>query len=124
MYLVDTSVWIDFLKKKEERLLPYLEGREVYVTEIVLFELLSGLPPFKQPSLSRYLSLFRRFNLTEEISIEAARIAAEMRSKKKNPQTTDMLIAATALFHEATLIHRDKDFEVIKEFCPLKTIPF
>lgn len=124
MYLVDTSAWIDFLNKKDDRLIPYLESREVCLTEIILYELLSGMPPEKQPALQRDLALFGHLAMTEEAIVTAAGIAAVMRRRKVPPQTTDMLIAGTALFHGASLIHRDKDFERIKNYCNLKTISF
>ncbi|MBI2346408.1 MAG: PIN domain-containing protein [Deltaproteobacteria bacterium] len=124
MYLIDTSAWIDFLKKRSDRLVPYLESREACLTDIVLFELLSGMPVEHQLSLRRDLALFRRLPLTEEVAVAAAAVAATMRHKGMPPQTTDMLIAGIALGYEATLIHRDTDFEQIKRFCALKTLSF
>lgn len=124
MYLVDTSAWIDFLRKRDERLVPYLESREAALMEIVLFELLSGLPPARQGNLRRFLDLFERLPLNEEASLKAATVAGTMRQHGKSPQTTDMLVAGVALIHSATLIHRDSDFEEIKAYCPLKTVSF
>lgn len=124
MYLVDTSAWIDFLRKRDDRLLPYLESREVCLTEIVLYELLSGVPPNRQTALKKDLALFGRLPLTEEAALMGAHIASLMRQKNRPPQTTDMLIAACALFHKATLIHKDRDFETIRHFSPLQTISF
>lgn len=122
MYLVDTSAWIDFLKKKDDRLIPYLESRDACLSDIILYELLSGTAADKQEALRGQLSLFPVLFLTEEACLLSARIASDMRRKGMPPQTTDMLISGTALVHRATVIHRDKDFERIKRFSTLKTI--
>ncbi len=124
MYLIDSSVWIDFLKNRDERLVPYLESREACLTDIVLFELLSGFSAEKQKEFLENFSLFQSLPLGKEVATLMAPVAHLMRKKGFSPQTTDLLIAGISLFHHAELIHKDLDFEMIKKFCPLKTISF
>ena len=124
MYLVDTSAWIDFLKKKDDRLGPYLESREAALSDIVLFELLSGVPPDKEPALLDDLALFDCLPLTRSAARIAAPMAHAMRRRGFSPQTTDLLIAGIALEANATLIHKDRDFEDIRRFSSLKTVSF
>ncbi|MBI4237938.1 MAG: PIN domain-containing protein [Deltaproteobacteria bacterium] len=122
MYLIDTSAWINFLRKRDDRLVPFLESRTAAHTDIVVFELLSGIPSADQSELNRFLALFASLPLTQAAALKAAAVASTMRRAGTRPQTTDMLIAGVALIHDATLIHRDSDFERIKRYCPLSTI--
>lgn len=124
MYLVDSSAWIDLLKKHDDRLIPYLESREVQVTDIVLFELLSGLPKSGHKKLLEQMSLFSSLPLTREAVLNVASVTFVMRKRGYSPQTTDLLIAGIALTAKATLIHKDKDFENIRKFCDLQTVNF
>lgn len=82
------------------------------------------MPPNRQAALKKDLALFGRLPLTEEAALMGAHISSLMREKKHRPHTTDMLIAACALFHKAIVIHKDRDFETIRRFSPLQTISF
>lgn len=53
----------------------------------------------------------------------AARVFLDCRDAGVSPRSSvDCLIVATALAHDATIVHDDRDFENIKRVLPLRTL--
>jgi predicted nucleic acid-binding protein len=122
VYLIDTSVWIGFLRGEV--------GREV----LVLRDLLAGdepvgiAPPILQEILQgaesedRLRSWERRFSQIwcyvprEPVQsyVEAARLYHVCRRAGVTPRSSnDCLIARIAIEHDVILLHNDRDFEFI-----------
>ena len=122
MYLLDTSAWIEFLRKTGSptnllvrRLL--LDEAPIAITEPVIMELLAGAP-----SQAELLKLERLVNGLPLLQVDArvdyhdaARLYRVARTQGYTVRKmVDCLIATVALRKSATLVHRDTDFDVIQ----------
>lgn len=128
--LVDTSVWVEFLRGSASRATSYLEerlGREeprLAVTEPVLMEVLAGAGPGSVDRLEHLL------HSQELLTVDAAldyHLAADLYRRVRATGRTvrslnDCLIAAVALRHDATVAHRDADFVVIAQVTALRLV--
>lgn len=123
MYLIDTSVWIDFLRgtntKAVQRLLQIIEEPILFgITGVIYQELLQGArseAQFKQ--LQDYFSTQRFFHVqSEEKSYgAAAQIYFACRQTGITVRSTlDCLIAQICLEHNLILLHSDQDFDRIQ----------
>jgi predicted nucleic acid-binding protein len=128
--LVDTSVWIDFFAARDmpqTRLFKdaVREGAEVALTGLILAEILQGVPSDSEfAKLRKVLSSFRGLRPgSEETYVRAARLYRTGRKRGVTIRSlVDCLIAAIAMEQEATVLHRDRDFDRISGYAPLKTI--
>jgi predicted nucleic acid-binding protein len=122
VYLVDTSVWVDFFKANAnpavERLKEVLSaGVEIGVSTTILQEVLQGTANEQQ--FRKYRSYFE----TQPIylprdpvgtAIAAARLYFDCRRRGMTVRSSnDCLIAQTALEHGLVLLHNDEDFRHI-----------
>lgn len=130
MILVDSTIWIDFLKGADsifrKKLRQLIEQEEdVCLTTIHLTEILQGIKSeieFEQTK--RYLLTFPIF-LSKDIHtyIHAARIYRICRQRGKAVRkTVDCLIAAVAIENDLTLLHNDRDFDKIAGCTKLKVL--
>lgn len=122
-YLLDTTTVSDYLRKNKA-VVKHLHNtlpQELAISTITKFEVAYGLA--NKPSLIKKY----RFQLTElyqktnslVVDAEIAELAGLIRSELKNAGTPigvpDILIAATALFHNLTVVTSNvKDFSRIK----------
>jgi len=122
MYLVDTSVWVDFLRGRAtpqvDALERLLEGEEVVgVTPTVIQELLQGADsPRRFEELREYLADLACFVPLEPVEshIQAARLYQACRRAARTPRSSnDCLIAQVAIEHGLVLLHDDRDFDSI-----------
>ena len=128
MILVDTSVWVDFLRGEKsvpgEVLHHLIESEEdISITEIVLTEILQGIKEDKDFQTTKdYLLNFPIF-LSQgiETSLKAARIYRECRKRGKTVRkTVDCIIAAICIENDLILLHNDSDFAHIEACTALK----
>ena len=124
MVLVDTSVWIDFLRgaatAQVAALEELLEGEDlVGTTPIVLQEVLQGADsPSRFEQWRREFSGLMCYLPLDPIDthVEAARLYSACRRAGKTPRSSnDCLIARIALEHDLVLLEDDRDFEAIAE---------
>ena len=126
--LVDTSVWVEFLRGTESRATSYLEERlgrrrsSLAVTEPVLMEVLAGAAADLVERVEHLLHSQTLLAIDPGLDYHAAadlhrrvrRIGRTVRS------LNDCLIAAVALRHDAVVVHRDADFSAIAEVTTLR----
>ena len=130
MILVDTSVWIDFLKGvnsiHRETLHRIIEEEEdICITELILTEILQGKKSNKDfRKLKDYLLEFPIFSPKgTETYLKAAQIYRDCRQKGKTVRkTVDCVIAAIAIENNLNLFHKDNDFNLIASCTPLKLL--
>lgn len=115
--LVDTSVWVEYLRdtgspaaEEARRLLRRPE--EVATCGLIVMELLSGARNATQvEALERLTSGLVQLDLDQRLDFHAA--AAAYRVSRASGRTirglVDCLIAVLALRHGAVLVHRDAD---------------
>jgi predicted nucleic acid-binding protein len=126
--LADTSAWVEFLRATGSpihlRLRDLIAGDgDVATTEVVMMELLAG--PTTQDGLVQLRRLLLRFQLLPVEGLADYEAAADLyRRCRAGGETvrklTDCLIAVVAIRNEATLLHRDHDFEVIARHTTLR----
>lgn len=117
--LVDTSAWIEALRsdgdeevRREVRLL-IEEGAAVFC-EFVLLELWNGARG--EPERKYLASLeaeLDRLPTTDEVWNRSRELARSCRATGANVPASDLLIAACAVEHGASLLHRDRHFDLI-----------
>lgn len=130
MILVDTSVWIDFLRGENsvqrETLHRLIEAEEdIAVTEIIVTEILQGIKSDRDfLTVKEYLLEFPIYSSKGiETYLEAARIYRECRKSGKTVRKTiDCIIAAICLENKLTFLHKDSDFDSIGACTDLKVL--
>jgi predicted nucleic acid-binding protein len=127
LILPDTSAWIGFFSRQQtptgEKLARLIElDQDVCLCGPTLTESLQGVRHDEQlVKISRILGHFTFLEADREVFQQAAIIYRTCRAGGYTiRKTMDCIIAATALRHEARLLHNDRDFEAIARFFPLK----
>lgn len=130
MILVDTSVWIDFLKgldSKECLALQNLISNEadIVITEIILTEILRGVTT--DSDYKRIKDYLMEIPIdkpeSHETYIRAAELYRSCRKKGKTvSKTTDCIIASISIEKNRTLLHKDKDFDRIAQCSKLQVL--
>lgn len=127
MVLVDTSVWIDYLRGSRtsgvRKLDGLLEQRGSFgITSLIYQEVLQGAD--SEASLARldaYLGTQRFFHPLDPVisHTEAARLYARCRRAGVTIRSTiDCLIAQIAIEHKLELLHSDRDFDRLARVVP------
>ncbi|WP_297375263.1 PIN domain-containing protein [Acidiferrobacter sp.] len=132
MILVDSTVWIDLLRKRRTKPTAILERLldlgEAAVTLVIVQEILQGAADAS--SFERLHAHFLPLPLLESRSgaathVAAAELYARCRWAGITPRSPhDCLIAMVAVEHDVWLLHDDRDFEHLAEMEPnLRLIP-
>ena len=115
--LVDTSVWIDFLRGKDEavrELGSLMKHGRIVISGQVLHEVLQGSRNERAfRKLADDMGLWEMEPEQPEDFVEAARIFARLRWKGVTIPPSDCLIAAVSIRNNYPLYARDADFETI-----------
>jgi predicted nucleic acid-binding protein len=127
--LVDTSVWIDYLRDNptnEARTLDQLIDRvPILVGDLVLCELLQGFRSDQEAKLVE--DALRRFDfvslVTPDLAIRAATNYRFLRGKGVTiRKTIDFLIATFCIENSHTLLHADRDFDPFRTHLGLQVV--
>jgi predicted nucleic acid-binding protein len=127
MYLVDTSVWVDYLRGRTtarvRTLRELLAGEDIVgVAPIILQEVLQGADSDQRfEKWRKYFAGLCCYVPAEPIAshIAAARLYQSCRRAGKTPRSSnDCLIARIAIEHALILLHDDRDFEAIARAVP------
>lgn len=127
--IVDTSVWVEFLRGTGSAAHVALEeqirsGAPIIVPDVVLAEVLVGTTD--EAVARRWERALFQFDLAPTAPIEDARSAARIhRSCRRQGETVrsmiDCLVAAAALRLGVPVLHRDRDFEVMARCVGLRS---
>jgi predicted nucleic acid-binding protein len=130
MYLVDTSVWIDFIRGNSTAVVNHLRHlfeiqATVGISSLIYQEVLQGSDSQQRfESFKNYLNElpFYEPKNPKESYAQAAHIYFSCRRKGITIRSTiDCLIAQIAIEHELILLHNDNDFiQLAKVFPQLK----
>jgi predicted nucleic acid-binding protein len=122
VYLVDTSVWIDYLRAKATpqvvTLRELLAGMEIVgVAPIIIQEILQGADSDQRfEKWRKYFTKLCCYAPLDPIGsyVNAARLYQACRRTGKTPRSSnDCLIAQIAIEHRLVLLQDDRDFSVI-----------
>jgi predicted nucleic acid-binding protein len=125
--LVDTSIWIAVFRKRDpfsiEELVPF---DQVVTCLPVIQEVLQGfrLERAYRTARDAMLSLpIVESPIEESLFLEAANLYRAGRRRGLTIRSSvDCPIAACALRHDMPVLHSDRDYELLAEVSPLKTI--
>ena len=129
MILVDTSVWIDYLRDTSTAPVTRLRGligqEELLVGDLILCEVLQGVGSSAQAR--RIEAALREFELVSLSDPDLAVAAAEnyrlLRGRGITVRTTvDLLIGTFCIERGHSLLHADRDFEPMERFLGLQTV--
>ena len=117
-YLVDTSVWVEFLRGEKtaikKRLENLLDENRAVVAGIILAELLTGIANEKEQHFLEECFLGLPFlETTGEIFATAGKMGAALRKKGITMPLSDLLIAALAKEHTLTVLTLDNHFQTL-----------
>jgi predicted nucleic acid-binding protein len=127
--IVDTTVWIDYLRGTHNRETDYFDreaDRQRFgLTDLILCETLQGIKD--DQAFARVLRELRKFELFETggaaLAIEAARNFRHLRQRGHTVRKTiDCLIATFCLLEGHSLLHRDRDFDHFEKFLGLAVV--
>lgn len=119
-YLVDTSVWIDYFREKNNSAVQFLikildEQLPFGITAVVYQELLQGAASTKDfRQLVQYFSTQLFFQPKDSVASyeAAAKIFFDCRRAGITVRgAIDCLVAQIAIEHDLILLHNDKDYE-------------
>lgn len=125
--VIDSSVWIHTLRSKDKSSISarvndlILEDKAVTLP-MIRMEILGGTKSLKEfKRLNSRLSGLRNLDISENIWEIATQWAFELRQNGYTIPNGDILIAASAKFHDLKLMHADKHFDIISENTDLRS---
>ncbi len=127
--LVDSSVWINFLKDNVTLESSFLEENinqfELFTCPIIVQEVLQGINSKQEfyQIKSYFDNLTRLDNDPYEIALKAALLYRKLRKTGKTiRKANDCLIAIYAIENSIPLLHNDKDFDFIATGTELQNV--
>ena len=120
MYLVDTSVWVDYIQGRETPVVQYLDSLldnplSYGINDHIYMEILQGAKDQNGfDKLKRYFSgqYFYRFSEPQESHAKAAQLYLSCRQQGITVRSSiDCLIAQTAIEYDLVLLHHDNDYK-------------
>jgi predicted nucleic acid-binding protein len=127
MELIDSSAWIEFLRRTgsrahlEVRRLMFEQPGVVTTTEPVVMEVLAGATSQRHFAQLQQLTDGLRL-LPVDATLDYRDAAVAYRAVRAHGDTVrsilDCLIAAVAVRNGATLVHRDRDFDLLATVLP------
>jgi predicted nucleic acid-binding protein len=129
MIVVDTTVWVDYLRGISSPHTAWLESNLVVerlgLTDLILCEVLQGVGTGAQ--FDAVQAELLRFEVHEtgtiELAVEAATNYRRLRAVGRTiRRTIDCLIATFCLVEGHALLHNDRDYDPFEEHLGLKVI--
>ena len=123
--LLDTSLWIDFTRARspaplKQFIAPYVLDASAHLAEPVRFEMLRSARPEEARMLEAQFQTLPCLATPEDLWQQAIALGQACRDIGCTILSLDLLVAAVALHHDATLISFDADFEAIASVSALR----
>ena len=130
MILVDSSVWIDYLRGRTtpqvDKLDALLGDVPLAIGDLILTEVLQGCPTDKEFSaVKRTLAQLEFVVLGgEDVAVAAARNFRKLRARGLTVRKTiDTVIATRCIVSGYELLHNDRDFDAFETHLGLRCVP-
>ena len=125
--LIDTSVWIDFFRKRNDELIKHirllLESERAVYTGIVALELINGAKGQKElQTLNDAFGTMERIDERKDTHFNAGMLGYELVRKGHTLGVVDLLIAQIAMENDTGLLSTDEHFKVIAKHSKLKLL--
>lgn len=126
MIVVDSSVWIDYLRGADspqaERLDILIGQKSLIVGDVILCEVLLGVSSEREAQIVE--NALRQFELVPMLGVEQALQAAALYRTLRSKgitirKTVDLIIGAWCIAHGARLLHKDRDFALLEQYAGL-----
>ncbi|NEN23137.1 type II toxin-antitoxin system VapC family toxin [Cryomorpha ignava] len=105
--MIDTTILIDYFRKSEKAnsklVLHFKHFDYIYISSITQFEILNGAPKAQMQFWDNFLEKFTIISFDSQAAKSAARIVAQLKSKRKTIDKPDLFIPGTAVAHGLTL---------------------
>ena len=130
LFLVDTSAWIlalrkDFLPVVKDRIAYLLKENTIITSGMVKLELLGGTKEEKEfQRLKTRLDALDLVETNNSLWEKTYELAFRLRRKGITVPYTDILVAASALVVDATVVHADSHFDLMSSHISLKVESF
>jgi predicted nucleic acid-binding protein len=129
MVIVDTTVWVDYLRgvqnPETQWLNRGLDRRRLGLTDVILCEVLQGIPDDRSfVRVHRELLRFEVFATGGAgLAVAAARNFRTLRRQGRTVRKTiDCLIATFCIRERHLLLHRDRDFDPFEKVLGLSVV--
>ena len=125
MKLVDSSAWVEFLRRKGDPKVKLivarlLEAEQAAYTCPVRFELLSGARPGEESDLEQAFALSHHFPFQQDDWPEAARLERQFRAKGLIIPRNDLFVATVAIRTGLAILCRDAHFSAAQKVAGAK----
>lgn len=127
--LVDSTVWIDFFRRRQTAQASYLKnalltGEDISICGHIFAEVLRGVRSDEQyQKVLSHFEILTFLPTSKSVFRDAADIYRLLKRKGlKLKNSVDTFIAAVALSNDIPLLHNDQDFNLIALEFPLKLI--
>jgi len=116
--LIDTSAWIEFFRKRDERIFSLVAGllreKKAVGSGLIILELLRGGKSLKELNvINELFSLIENVHPTPETFLLAGKMGYELSKKGNTLGVVDLLIAQLSLENDLALLSLDKHFKVV-----------
>ena len=120
MKLVDTSAWVEFLRRKGDAKVKHAVARLLHADQAVYtcpirFELLSGVKAGEEEDLEQVFVLARHIPFEPEDWRTAALLERQLRGRGLTIPRNDLFVATVAMRTSLTLVCRDAHFDTIRK---------
>ncbi len=120
MMLVDSSLWIEFLRRKGDPEVKHLvarllESETAAYTCPIRFELLSGVRPGEEADLAQALEFSLHLPFEGDDWRAAALLERELRAKGLTIPRNDLFVATIAIRTQLPVACRDTHFDAIRK---------
>lgn len=120
MKLIDSSAWVQFLRRKGEPAVKQavarlLQADQAAFTCPIRFELLSGVKPNEEDDLERAFDLSHEFPFEPEDWREAAVFERQLRAKGLVIPRNDLFVATVAIRLGIPVLCRDAHFDTMRK---------
>ena len=129
MVIVDTTVWIDYLRDSTTAQTTWLEAeldrQRLGITDLILCEVLQGIDTDRQfAEVQRELLRLEVFDTGgTDLATNAAQNYRTLRAKGRVVRRTiDCLIATFCIQNNHVLLHNDRDFEPFEQYLGLQVV--
>jgi predicted nucleic acid-binding protein len=119
--LVDSSVWIDYLRtvRNSKVVDKLLDDNAVVINDLILAELIPALMLKRQLSLIKHMKAIRRVPLCIDWDNLIKMQAKCLRKGINKVGIPDLIIAQNSMQHKMPLYTRDKHFQLMSQHIPL-----
>lgn len=120
MKLVDSSAWVEFLRRKgdvkvKHAIARLLEADQAAYSCPIRFELLSGVRPEEESDLEEAFAFSHHIHFDADDWREAARLERQLRAKGLTIPRNDLFVATVGIRTGMPIVCRDAHFSAIQK---------